>query len=152
MGLIGRSCTVCGARTKGASRCAKHVEQAGRHKRKCLQDGCTERVWGKWCDEHKPLPPGSTRTEAERLAAQPWREGYRDPAYHRERQAARRRAGGRCERCRRSKGDVCVIHDAPIKLECDHVIPLSKGGTNSRGNFEVLCACCCHRAKTHGRT
>lgn len=152
MALIGRSCVICGARTGGASRCPQHVERKGRHPRSCREPGCTVRGYADWCEEHKPLPPGSTRTEAERLAAQPWRQGYRDPAYHRERAAAMRRAQGKCERCRRRKGDTCRIHGEPIKLECHHVIPLRRGGTNSRGNFAVLCHCCCHRNLTLGRS
>ena len=58
--------------------------------------------------------PGSRTCEAHageagRLAADPRRAGYRDPAYRRARRAALRRAGGRCEACgkplpRRSDG------------------------------------------------
>ena len=74
---------------------------------------------------------------------QPWRRGYRDPNYHRERAAVLKRAGGRCERC-----------GAKSKLEVDHVIPLSKAKSdadikllNLRGNLRALCIPC-HRMKT----
>lgn len=81
------------------------------------------------------------------MAAQPWRAGYRDPGYHRERAAARRRAGGVCEGCSRT--------DLP--LECDHIIPLSTARStdeikrlNHRDNLRMLCSGpgSCHERKT----
>jgi 5-methylcytosine-specific restriction endonuclease McrA len=51
-----------------------------------------------------PAEPGSQTCEAHageagRLAADPRRAGYRDPAYQRARRQAIRRAAGRCEAC-----------------------------------------------------
>lgn len=97
-----------------------------------------------FCEAHKPAPYGQDRSEAERVAAQPWRKGYRDPAYHRERQAVLNRAAGRCEKCGRTTTD----------LEVDHIIPLSAArdeaelrALNVRSNLVALCVPC-HRAKT----
>ncbi len=67
---------------------------------------------------------------------------YSDPGYRHNRAAARRRAGGRCEQCRHPHG----------RLQCDHVIPVSKGGTHDLANLQMLCAgdgsCLCHERKT----
>lgn len=65
--------------------------------------------------------------------------GYRDPNYHREKAAAKRRAGGRCESC-----GVADSH-----LECHHVVPLSTAKSiaevqalNHRDNLRMLCEAC----------
>lgn len=69
-------------------------------------------------------------------------EVYGSPEYRRNRELARRRAGGRCEKCG---------HRHP-KLECDHIVPKSQGGGNALQNLEMLCvgegSCKCHDAKT----
>jgi len=69
-------------------------------------------------------------------------ETYASPEYRRNRAAARRRAGGRCEQCRHPHG----------RLECDHVIPVSQDGTHDLANLQMLCAgggsCRCHERKT----
>src|SRR5208282_1403482 len=46
------------------------------------------------------------------------------------------RDGGRCRRCRRA-----------IKLEMDHIVPLSKGGKTEESNLQTLCRRC-NRAKS----
>src|SRR5271167_4996631 len=46
------------------------------------------------------------------------------------------RDGGRCRRCRRS-----------IKLEMDHIVPVSKGGKTEEANLQTLCGRC-NRAKS----
>lgn len=81
------------------------------------------------------------------MKTQPWRKGYRDPNYHRERQGALNRARGACERC--GRGD--------LKLEVDHIVPLSSASDlaevnalNRRDNLQVLCVMC-HRIKTRRR-
>lgn len=143
---IARPCAVCGRRVdSGKSRCPAHQGRAY-----ALPVSC--KVCGKlgpvsFCDEHKPDPFAEQPSEGARTASQPWRKGYRDPNYHRERAAAVRRAGGACERCGRS--------DQP--LECDHIIPLSTAGTideiqalNKRDNLQILCRPC-HVAKTRRR-
>jgi hypothetical protein len=69
-------------------------------------------------------------------------EIYADPEYRRNRTAARRRANGRCEGCRHPHS----------RLQCDHVIPVSQGGTHDLANLQMLCAgpgtCLCHEKKT----
>lgn len=68
---------------------------------------------------------------------------YGDPVYRRNRQSARRRANGKCEKCG---------HRHP-KLECDHIVPKSQGGGNDLPNLQMLCtgegSCKCHEAKTY---
>jgi 5-methylcytosine-specific restriction protein A len=72
-------------------------------------------------------------------------EVYGDPVYRRNRELARRRANGKCEKCG---------HRHP-KLECDHIIPKSQGGGNELTNLQILCSgdgsCKCHEAKTHAQ-
>jgi len=46
------------------------------------------------------------------------------------------RDGGRCRKCRRA-----------IKLEMDHIVPLSKGGKTEESNLQTLCRRC-NRAKS----
>lgn len=66
---------------------------------------------------------------------------YSDPVYRRNRAVAVRRAAGRCEKCGHRH-----------KTQCDHVIPVSQGGTHSADNLQMLCSgdgtCKCHEAKT----
>ena len=45
------------------------------------------------------------------------------------------RDGGRCRKCRRA-----------IKLEMDHIVPVSKGGETEESNLQTLCRRC-NRAK-----
>lgn len=67
---------------------------------------------------------------------------YGDPEYIRNRAAAKRRAAGRCEQCRHPHS----------RLQCDHVIPVTQGGTHKLDNLRMLCAgqgtCKCHEKKT----
>ena len=51
------------------------------------------------------------------------------------------RLGGRCAKCTRKilSGD---------SWQCDHIIPLIQGGSNSENNLQPLCAHC-HRSKTN---
>jgi 5-methylcytosine-specific restriction endonuclease McrA len=71
-------------------------------------------------------------------------ETYGSPEYRRNRDAARRRAGGRCEGC----------DHRHLKLECDHIIPKTQHGGNALANLRMLCtgagSCRCHDAKTAG--
>jgi 5-methylcytosine-specific restriction endonuclease McrA len=122
-------CLVCGRRVVGGgSRCAEHSGRKHRLPTACVT--CGRPSNGNYCEEHEP-------TEEDRLKAQPFRIGYRDPNYHREKQAAKTRANGACEKCGRTD----------LKLECDHIIPLKDGGKNERGNLWMLCTMC-HRRKT----
>lgn len=123
-------CLVCGKRvTTGKSRCPDHENQRHRIPTACVE--CGRPSASGYCPDHDP------GTEENRLKKQPFRAGYRDPAYYRERQAALTRAAGKCERCGRSD----------LKLECDHIVPLKDGGRNERSNFQILCKLC-HGMKT----
>jgi 5-methylcytosine-specific restriction enzyme A len=92
--------------------------------------------------------PGSTRcashqvarpSQSDRLRSQPWRGAYRDPEYARNRRLAYRRDGGRCVRCATPVGDGQWV--------CDHILPLSDGGTNDLPNLQTLCSDC-NKTKT----
>lgn len=69
-------------------------------------------------------------------------ETYGDPIYKRNRESAKRRAAGRCEDCKHP-------HD---RLQCDHDIPVSQGGTHALANLVMRCTgqgtCRCHERKT----
>jgi hypothetical protein len=142
---IARTCN-CGRRiTGGGPRCERCGGGAGR-KQSCSV--CGRRCRGPYCPEHTFI--AQERTETERLQMQPWRVGYRDPGYHRERQAAIRRANGACEKCGRT--------DAP--LQSDHIISLSTARSieevhalNHRDNLQMLCTGpgSCHERKTLNR-
>lgn len=58
--------------------------------------------------------------------------------FQRIRHRALKNAAFRCESCLR-----------PGRLECDHKIPLSKGGKNTLDNVQMLCKTC-HGIKTRG--
>ena len=82
----------------------------------------------------------------------PWRKSredrerdakvYGSPEYRRNREIARRRAGGVCEGCHHRHG----------KLECDHIIPTTQHGTHHPDNLRMLCkgpgTCQCHERKS----
>lgn len=67
---------------------------------------------------------------------------YGSAEYRRNRAAARRRANGHCEHCH-------CRHD---RLQCDHITPVSQGGTHHLDNLRMLCTgagtCRCHEKKT----
>ena len=144
---IPKPCGVCGRRVdSGKGRCAEHQGRAYKLPVSCKV--CGKLGPSSFCDLHKPEPyTERQQPEAARVEAQPWRKGYRDPNYHRERQAVLRRSAGACEKCGRS--------DQP--LEVDHIIPLSVASSqaeirelNKRGNLQALCRPC-HVAKTKRR-
>jgi len=68
-------------------------------------------------------------------------EVYGSPEYKRNRAVARQRANGRCEDCGHRH-----------KLQCDHNIPVSQGGTHHPDNLRMRCSgpgsCRCHERKT----
>lgn len=121
MGILGRSCTVCGRRTDGKSRCAAHRVSNGRAS-SCVTCGapCT----GNYCDEHQPVQ-GPRK-------GQEWRAAYNDPEYRKNRRLALKRDGWCCQVCGRGKVD-------GVRLEVDHVIAVVDGGTNGVENLIVLC-------------
>ena len=82
---------VCGLRVKpGENRCPRHRAGTGRRS-SC--EVCHARTDGtRYCLEHMP-------TEADRLTLFPYREGYRDPVYRKNRLARYEYAGGLCEFC-----------------------------------------------------
>ena len=140
MGVIARSCSVCGTRVAdGRSRCPRHRRHTGRA-RSCLI--CGARTDGpNHCPDHTPTYERTQQT---------WRDGYNDPTYAPARRAALRRAGYACEQCKRTAGSWCPEHGRPIRLEADHINPLADGASPkvTAGDLEVLCACCCHTDKT----
>lgn len=64
------------------------------------------------------------------------------PEYRQNREKARRRANGVCEQC----------HHRHAKLECDHIIPTTQGGTHALSNLRMICkgpgTCQCHERKS----
>lgn len=89
---------------------------------------------GNYCPDHDPVANEMVRRER-----QPWRKAYNDPMYRKNRQLRYDRAAGRCEECGLPVG--------PGQWECDHLLPLSDGGTNDYDNLRVRCLKC-HREKT----
>lgn len=127
--MIRSACLVCGVPIPtGQSRCAEHLGIKYRQKSSCVECGASI-TGGPYCDAHEPKRPEASRAK--------YRSAYRDPKYHREKQAALTRSRGACELCGRSV----------TRLEVDHIIPLRDGGTNTRANLQVLCQPC-HQAKT----
>lgn len=67
---------------------------------------------------------------------------YSSPEYVRNRAAVRRQADGRCAECGHRHA----------RLQCDHVIPVSQGGTHAVANLRMTCTgpgtCRCHERKT----
>ncbi len=59
---------------------------------------------------------------------------YGDPEYKRNRAIVRRRSGGRCEML--VGGRPCGSRD---RVQCDHVIPVSQGGTHHLENLRDAC-------------
>jgi 5-methylcytosine-specific restriction enzyme A len=61
-------------------------------------------------------------------------ETYGSPEYRRNRQAALKRAGGRCELL--EDGRRCGSRD---RVQVDHIIPVSRHGTHHLDNLRALC-------------
>lgn len=66
---------------------------------------------------------------------------YGDPEYQRNRREVIRQANGRCQQCGRR-----------ARLQCDHIIPITQGGTHHVDNLMALCSGpgSCHARKTAG--
>jgi 5-methylcytosine-specific restriction endonuclease McrA len=86
------------------------------------------------CEKH----PAPVQTEAERLARAPYRRGYSDPEYLRNRQICHQEATGRCAACGEPLGS---------DWQCDHIVPLRDCGSNLLENLQCLCGRCT-KAKT----
>ena len=71
---------------------------------------------------------------AKEIERQPRREGIPEEV----RIAVWRRDGGKCSRCASRE-----------KLEYDHIIPVSKGGSNTVRNVELLCESCNRKKKNN---
>jgi 5-methylcytosine-specific restriction endonuclease McrA len=67
---------------------------------------------------------------------------YGDPVYKRNKAVVRRRSGGRCEVV--ENGRMCGSRD---RVQCDHVIPVTQGGTHNIENLRDTCHAH-HAAKT----
>lgn len=127
-----RPCVVCGRRVdSGESRCEQH-KVGGARPRPCMVCGVASQ--GNYCLLHEPQVD-----EAERNARNPYRKAYSDPEYARNRRIRFERAGGRCE--------MCGIGLQPAEWDCDHLVDVKNGGTNSLDNLRVLCRPC-HKRKT----
>ena len=46
-------------------------------------------------------------------------------------------------------GARCVICNSREDLECDHIIPFSKGGATTEGNLQILCRRCNRQKGAH---
>lgn len=81
---------------------------------------------------------------------QPYRRGYRDPEYEAMRQRVIARQRGRCASC----GKACAEWDGHrwrtgrLGGQVHHIVPLSRGGSNTDTNAALLCEACHRRA--HG--
>jgi 5-methylcytosine-specific restriction endonuclease McrA len=66
------------------------------------------------------------------------------PEYRLNRAAVMRAAAGRCAEC----------HHRHARLQCDHVIPVTQGGSHAVSNLRAVCvgdgSCRCHERKTAG--
>jgi hypothetical protein len=110
-----------------------------------LYQGGLYDVTGEMSDEQRALLVRKARQDEvekfERLQARFASHGSNVAEYQREgipesvRIEVWRRDGGKCVKC----GSRC-------KLEYDHIIPISKGGSNTARNIELLCEVC-NRAK-----
>ena len=82
--------------------------------------------------------PRCTRTPAEKLAAEPWRRAYNDPAYKRNRLERYRMAGGKCESCG------AVLEEG--HWQCDHHVEVKRFAdplaANHVNNLRVYCTGC----------
>lgn len=129
-----KPCVICGVRvTDGNARCEQHrVGRGTGRMTSCLV--CARPTMGRFCELHEP-----ELDEAIRNARNPYRREYSSREYAVNRQHRFERARGRCELC----GATLVAGE----WDCDHLVALSRGGTNAIENLRVLCRPC-HKAKT----
>lgn len=129
-----KPCVICGVRVfDGHARCETHrVGRGTGRMTSCLV--CAQPTMGRFCKMHEPEVDEAARNERN-----PYRREYSSRQYAVNRQHRFERARGRCE--------LCGIGLEPGGWECDHLVPLSKGGTNDITNLRVLCRLC-HKAKT----
>ena len=133
MSGFARPCRVCGARSApGKDRCARHAAGSGRAS-SCRRCGARTSGAG-YC------APCAAIVEAERQAAQPYREDYSRAEYLRNRRRRFELAGGLCE--------VCGQALDPAHFECHHVIALADGGHSELANLRVTHGRPCHQSLT----
>lgn len=97
--------------------------------RPCNALGCHRTTTsGRFCAEHRKA------YERNRVRPNAAQRGY-DSTWRQARQAAIQAQ------------PFCSVCGSTERLEVDHVVPLSRGGTHDPGNLRVLCGTC-HRRKT----
>ena len=126
------ACPDCGARLSGdVVRCPSHTDAPGRP---AACEACGARTSGaRFCPAHQG------HAEAMRVAAAPYRVGYADPEYMRNRRLRYELASGLCE--------VCGWPVTFAECETHHDLALSRGGTSSVENLRV----CHHHCHPRGR-
>ena len=87
--------------------------------------------WLVWSVRNLEVP---TRKPPKTVSRAKPRRAYRPSVSQKVRQRVFRRDGGQCQVC-----------GARRDLEIDHIIPLSRGGSNTAKNLQVLCATCNRR-------
>lgn len=103
----------------------------------CLSPGCAAVVpagAGGWCDAHRPTSSDERGSAASR--------GY--GARHRR---LRKMVLSEEPLCRDIYGEHAAAGRVELSTDMDHIIPLSRGGTNRRSNLQGLCHSC-HSRKT----
>ena len=131
-----RPCPSCGARVPAGGICPRCAGQ--RRPSSCRECGRRTADGGPYCAAHLYLA-----SEAARVAKQPYRLAYRDPLYHKHRAQRYKLAGGCCEDC--------GVPVGKSEYECDHVVPLSQGGTNEIENLRIRCTLHHHLKTSHDR-
>ena len=123
MSAFAKPCPVCGARVPPGGVCPRC---AGRGRPSSCRECGARNDGSPYCPAHAHLAG-----EAGRVARQPWRMAYRDPAYFKNKGLRYRLTEGRCE--------ACGLPVGRGEWECDHALPLSQGGTNEVDNLRILC-------------